>query len=54
MKKKMKRIAALLLAAVMTMSVVGCGGKSGAAAEAGDRTVIYYAASYVTAQVRDI
>lgn len=53
MKKKMKRIAALLLAAVMTMSVVGCGGKSGASAEAGDRTVIYYAASYVTAQVRD-
>ena len=29
-----------------------CGNK-GASADAGDRTVIHYAASYVTAQVRD-
>lgn len=51
--KKTKRLAALLLAAVMTMSLAGCGGKDGGSADAGDRTVVYYASSYVTAQVRD-
>lgn len=51
--KKTKRMAALLLAAIMTMSLAGCGGKDGGSADAGDRTVVYYASSYVTAQVRD-
>jgi len=51
--KKTKRMAALLLAAVMTMGLAGCGGKDGGSADAGDRTVVYYASSYVTAQVRD-
>ena len=51
--KTMKKIAALLLALVMTVSFAACGGGGEAPAEAGDRTVIYYAASYVTAQVQD-
>ncbi len=52
MKKNMKKIVAIALAFAMTFSVAGCGGgtnKNGS----GDRTVVYYAASYVTAQVRD-
>ena len=54
MKKTMRRIASLLLVAVMLVSLVGCGGgNEEVPAEAGDRTVIYYAASYVTAQVQD-
>lgn len=47
-----KRILALLLATVTALGLVGCGG-NGEKADAGDRTVIYYASSYVTAQVRD-
>ena len=50
-RNKMKKITAFLLATVMTLGVTACGGKG--SADAGDRTVIYYAASYVTAQVRD-
>lgn len=46
-----KRILAFLLAATTAFGLVGCGG--GSSADAGDRTVIYYAASYVSAQVRD-
>ncbi|MBQ8803906.1 MAG: hypothetical protein IJZ53_09745 [Tyzzerella sp.] len=54
MKGKMKRIAAILLTAAMTISATACGGGGNSKnADAGDRTVIYYAASYVTAQVRD-
>lgn len=52
-KSNLRKVAAFLLAAVTTFSVVGCGGNGGDNADAGDRTVIYYAASYVTAQVRD-
>ena len=48
----MKKIAVLLLAIVMTASFAACGGGTEAPAEAGERTVIYYAASYVTAQVQ--
>ena len=51
--KKMKKVMALLLATAMTLSVAACGGKDGGSADAGDRTVVYYAASYVNAQVRD-
>lgn len=47
-----KRILALLLATATALGLVGCGG-NGEKADAGDRTVIYYASSYVTAQVRD-
>ncbi|MBQ8802818.1 MAG: hypothetical protein IJZ53_04195 [Tyzzerella sp.] len=54
MKTQLKKITALLLAAVMALSVTACGGGGDDKnADAGDRTVIYYAASYVTAQVRD-
>lgn len=53
MKKQIKKVAALLLATAMTLSVAACGGKDRGSADAGDRTVIYYASSYVTAQVRD-
>ena len=51
--KRMKKTLALLLAAIMMLSLAGCGSKGGNSADAGDRTVVYYAASYVTAQVRD-
>ncbi len=54
MKKQLKKVAALLLAATMAIGAAACGGGgSDKDANAGDRTVIYYAASYVTAQVRD-
>lgn len=52
MKRQIKKAVTILLAVIMTLSVVACGGNGGSA-DAGDRTVIYYAASYVTAQVRD-
>ena len=51
--KRMKKTLALLLAAIMALSLAGCGGSGETPADAGDRTVVYYAASYVTAQVRD-
>ncbi|MBQ8804350.1 MAG: extracellular solute-binding protein [Tyzzerella sp.] len=52
--KKIKKMIALLLAAAMCISVAACGNSgSDVSEEAGDRTVVYYAASYVTAQVRD-
>ena len=56
MNKIIKRAMALLLVAVMAMSLIACGGGGGGnqpPAEAGDRAVVYYAASYVTAQVQD-
>ena len=52
MKKQIKKLLALLVVVAMMSGLAGCGGK-GDSADAGDRTVIYYAASYVTAQVRD-
>ena len=52
MKKQIRKLLASLLAVAMLLSLAGCGGKGGSA-DAGDRTVVYYAASYVTAQVRD-
>lgn len=51
--KTMKRIVTLLLALVMTAGLAACGGGMEPPAEAGDRTVVYFAASYVTAQVQD-
>lgn len=54
MNKTIKRVMALLLVAVMAMSLAACGGGGNQPpAEAGERTVIYYAASYVTAQVQE-
>lgn len=53
MKRQLKRVAALFLIVTLMTAVTACGGNGGASADAGDRTVIYYAASYVTAQVRD-
>ena len=50
----MKKMIALLLVSTMCISVAACGkGGSDVNGEAGDRTVIYYAAANVTAQVRD-
>ncbi len=51
MKKQLKKVTAMMLAVVMVLGITACGGNKNAGA--GDRTVIYYAASYVTAQVRD-
>ena len=51
--KMVKRVIALLLVLVMTAGLVACGGGMEPPAEAGDRTVVYFAASYVTAQVQD-
>ena len=50
--KTMRKIVTLLLALVMTAGLVACGGGMKPPAEAGDRTVVYFAASYVTAQVQ--
>lgn len=51
---KWKKVIAILCAAIMVMGIAtGCGGGNNVSSEAEDRTVIYYAASYVTAQVRD-
>ena len=52
--KTMKKIAALMLAMLMIAGLVACGGGgTEAPAEAEGRTVVYYAASYVTAQVQN-
>ena len=51
--KTMRRIVTLLLALVMTAGLAACGGGMEKPKEAGDRTVVYFAASYVTAQVQD-
>ena len=52
--KTMKRIAALMLALLMLAGLAACGGGGNEApAEAGNRTVVYFAASYVTAQVQN-
>ena len=55
MKTMFKRVAALFLAVVMmTACFAGCGGDQEETPEQADgRTVIYYAASYVTAQVQN-
>lgn len=51
LKRRFTELLALCLAAAMTIGLAGCGGKSPEVpAQAEGRTVIYYAASYVTAQ----
>ena len=53
LKRRFTELLALCLAAAMTIGLTGCGGKGQEVpAEAEGRTVIYYAASYVTAQVQ--
>ena len=56
MRKETKRIwkkaLCAALAGVMVLGMTACGGGQKPPAEAGDRTVVYYAASYVTAQVQ--
>ncbi len=52
MKKMFTRIAALVLALLMLAGLAACGGNE-VPAEAGDRTVVYFAASYVSAQVQN-
>ncbi len=52
MKKQIKKLVALSLATVMALAATGCGGKKGSA-DAGDRTIIFFAASHVTADLRD-
>ena len=51
MKKTFSRVLALMLVLVMAAGVVACTPKK--PAEAGDRTVIYYAAAFVDAQMQD-
>ena len=52
-KNCFKRVLALSLVVLTLAGLVGCGGGGEKVPEeAGDRTVIYYAASYVTAQVQ--
>ena len=50
--KTMRRIITILLALVMTAGLAACGGGNEVPQEAGERTVVYFAASYVTAQVQ--
>ena len=53
LKRRFTELLALFLAAAMTIGLAGCGGKSPEVpTQAEGRTVIYYAASYVTAQVQ--
>lgn len=53
LRRSFAALLALCLVAVMTIGLAGCGGKGPEVpAEAEGRTVIYYAASYVTAQVQ--
>ena len=53
LKRRFTELLALCLAAAMTIGLAGCGGKSPEVpTQAEGRTVIYYAASYVTAQVQ--
>ena len=55
--RNLKKMVAMLLALVLVLSLTACGGGDSPAAEApvesDGRTVIYYAASYVTAQVQN-
>lgn len=57
LKDQIRKVTALLIAVMMAIGMAGCGGNGGgssneeAVADDG-RTVIYYAASYVTAQVQ--
>ena len=54
MKTMLRKMMALGLAILMVAGFAACGGKQEETpAEAGGRTVIYYAASYVTAQVQN-
>ena len=49
---KRKRILALIMTGALLLGSTGCSGKSGGEQQ-GDKTVIYYAASGVTSEVRD-
>ena len=51
--RSIARLLAMVLAVVMLLSLVGCGGGQKTPEEAEGRKVIHFAASYVTAQVRD-
>ena len=52
MKKTFSRVLALMLVLVMAVGIVACVGPD-TPPEAGDRTVIHYAAAYVDAQMQD-
>ena len=53
MKKTFRRVLAFMLVLVMATGLVACKPKDETPPEAGDRTVIYYAAAYVDAQMQD-
>ena len=53
MKKTLRRVLAFMLVLVMATGLVACKPKVETPPEAGDRTVIYYAAAYVDAQMQD-
>lgn len=50
--QNLSRVLAFTLALALTAGMVGCGGGPETPPDAGDRTVIYYSASYVTAEVQ--
>ena len=50
--RSIARLLAMVLAVVMLLGLVGCGGGQKTPEEAEGRKVIHFAASYVTAQVR--
>ena len=52
MKKTFKRVLALMLVLVMTVGLFACKKPNEIPPEAGDRTVIYYAAAFVDAQMQ--
>ena len=52
MKKTLSRVLAFVLVLVMAVGLVACTNPNEKPAEAGDRTVIYYAAAYVDAQMQ--
>ena len=53
MKKTLSRVLAWMLVLVMATGMVACWDQPETPPEAGDRTVIYYAAAYVDAQMQD-
>lgn len=52
-KKLFQRTVALSMAGLMILGAAGCSGKGGQSANADGKTVVYYAASNVTSNVRD-
>lgn len=52
MRNPIQKVMALILVAVMMLGMTACGGGQKKPEEAGERTVVYFAASYVSAQMQ--